>query len=336
MPAVSSKTLGRLVAGFWGFNLVAGMAVAAWLLSSSPAVRAFFVSPTPSPTIVEAPTRPATPSLVPTATITLAPSPTATVTPSQTPTVTFTPTITPTETQTPIPFSAGPITIGYSVEKRPLEVYRFGTGQTERLIVAGMHGGGEYNTVQLADQLMAYIREHPETVPADVTLYVLEALNPDGVARSLSYLGRANANGVDLNRNWDADWQKDWPRDNCWTQTYVTGGTGPMSEPETKALAAFITSHHFSALINYHSAALGIFPGGMPPGADSIQLAEAVAAVTTYPYPPIDIGCMYTGGFVDWANMKGIAALDMELTDHTHTDFEMNLEALKVLLDWKR
>jgi len=68
----------------------------------------------------------------------------------------------------------------------------------------------------------------------------------------------------------------------------------------------------------------------------SIRLAKAVAAVSTYPYPPVNIGCMYTGGFTDWADEKGIAALDVELTDHTHTDYDMNLKVLETFLNWKR
>jgi hypothetical protein len=301
-----------------------------WLVSSDTPVRALFVSPTPSASITPTATPSQTASITPTASRTPSPtsSPTETTTPS--------PTLTPTETPTPIPFSEGPIRIGYSVQQRPIEVYRFGSGPIERLIIAGMHGGSEYNTIQLADQLIAYIPDHPEVIPADVTLYILRSLNPDGEARSHSYLGRANANGVDLNRNWDANWQKDWPRANCWTQTYVTGGNRPGSEPETQALMAFIQDHHFDALINYHSAWLGIFAGGLPPHEYSIRLAEAVAEVTTYPYPPIDIGCQYTGGFTDWADTLGIAALDVELTDHTRTEFEMNLEVLQVLLNFER
>jgi hypothetical protein len=226
--------------------------------------------------------------------------------------------------------------IGFSVENRPLQVYRFGIGATERLIVAGMHGGSEFNTIQLADLLIAHLQEHHEIVPLDVTLYILRALNPDGEAREHGFLGRVNANLVDLNRNWDANWQKDWVRTGCWTLTYVTSGKRPGSEPETQALMNFIQNHHFDALINYHSAALGIFAGGLPPDDYSIRLAEAVAAVSTYPWPPIDTGCMYTGGFTDWADENNIAALDVELTDHTHTDFEMNLEILNVFLNWKR
>ena len=226
--------------------------------------------------------------------------------------------------------------IGYSVENRPMEIYRFGSGKKERMIVAGIHGGNEYNTVQLANQLINYLQEHPEVIPADMTLFILSDLNPDGVARGLNDLGRANAHNVDLNRNWDANWKKDWPREGCWTQTVVTGGNAPMSEPETKALSAFIQNHQIEALISYHSASLGILPGGLPPSDASIHLAEAVAAINTYPYPPIITGCSYTGDFTDWADERGIAALNIELTDHSHTDLEMNLKVLNVFLNWKR
>ena len=280
MPPLSTAKLRRFVVGFWVVDLLVGLfLVAAWFYINRSA-NVFFIRPTPTRTSTS--TLAASETLLPTPTL----PPTDTLTPSDTPTATQT----LTETLTPIPFSEGPITIGKSFKGLPLEVYRFGTVSTERLIVAGMHGGDEYNTVELAEQLMAYIGKHPKVIPSDVSLYILHALNPDGVARALNYLGRANANGVDLNRNWPANWQKDWPRVGCWTTTFVTGGTGPASEPETKALMAFIQSHHFDALINYHSAALGIFPGGIPISDSSKSLAQAVADVTTYHYPALNTG----------------------------------------------
>jgi protein MpaA len=333
MPKFPSKSLRRLVVGFWVVNLIVGIPVlVAWLMTSNTSVRAFFSSPSPTFTITSTATltQTSTPSPTPTSSPTRIPSSTKTTT------ETATPTLTPSATPTPIPFSEGPIVIGRSVQDRPLEVYRFGTGPTGRLIVAGMHGGNEYNTIQLADLLITYLQEHPEIVPSDVTLYILRNLNPDGEAREHGFLGRTNANLVDLNRNWDANWQKDWVRTGCWTLTFVTSGKSPGSEPETKALMAFIQDHPIDAVINYHSAALGIFSGGLPPDDYSIRLAQTVASVTTYHYPPIDTGCNYTGGFTDWANEKGIAALDVELTDHTHTDYEMNLKVLRVFLNWKR
>jgi predicted deacylase len=324
MPPAATAKLRRFVIGFWVVNLLVGLAVVVGWFWENSSARAIFINPTPT---ITSPFPLAAPQTIPpTATL----PPTDTLTPSRTPTTTQT----PTKTLTPIPFTEGPITIGKSVQGRPLEVYRFGIGPSERLIVAGMHGGNEYNTVELAEQLMAYIGKNPSVIPSNVTLYMLHDLNPDGVARGLNYLGRANANGVDLNRNWPANWQKDWPRTGCWTTTYVTGGTGPASEPETRALMAFIQSHHFDALINYHSAALGIFPGGIPISAASISLAQAVANVTTYHYPALNTGCDYTGGMVDWTANLGIPSLDLELTNHTDTDFDMNLRVLNVLLNW--
>ncbi len=322
MPPATTAKLRRFVIGFWVVNLLVALAVVAGWFWEHSSARAVFIDPTMTGTLTPA----ATQTISPTATL----PPTHTLAPSQTSTATRT----PTETLTPIPFTEGPIPIGKSVQGRPLEVYRFGSGSSERLIVAGMHGGNEYNTIELAEQLMAYITKNPTVIPSNVTLYVLHDLNPDGVARALNYLGRANANGVDLNRNWPANWQKDWPRAGCWTTTYVTGGTGPASEPETKALMAFIQNHHFDALINYHSAALGIFPGGIPISAASKSLAQAVANVTTYHYPALNTGCDYTGGMVDWTANQGIPSLDLELTNHTDTDFDMNLRVLNVLLNW--
>jgi len=271
----------------------------------------------------------------PTLTLTITPSPT--VKPSKTalPTAQPTATSTPTETPTPTPQSNRMFIIGFSVGGRPLEVYQFGSGPSERLIVAGIHGGNEWNTIALADELIAHLLAHPEILPGDVTLYILRDLNPDGEARGHDADGRTNDHGVDLNRNWPANWQAEWNQESCWTLRPVSAGKYAVSEPEAKALQLFLQHHEVVALISYHSAALGIFPGGLPPDKNSVRLAKAVAAVSTYPYPPIDTGCQYTGALVDWASQHGIAALDIELTNHTDTDFDMNLRILNVLMNWK-
>jgi predicted deacylase len=228
------------------------------------------------------------------------------------------------------------IVIGYSVAGRPLVVYQFGDGPLQRMIVAGIHGGNEYNTILLANKLIHYLNKRPEKIPKEVTLYILPALNPDGEARSHNIYGRANENGVDLNHNFPVAWQADWSRDGCWHYLKLSGGDRPASEPEAIALMGFLLSHKVEALISYHSAALGIFPGGDPPDPTSQRLAEAVAAVSAYPYPPIATGCEMTGSLADWAAAQNIAALDVELTNHTDPDFKQNLQILRVLLDWRR
>lgn len=254
------------------------------------------------------------------------------------------PTVTPGILFTPTPFvfvpqttfSEGPIIIGYSVGGRPLEVYRFGTGPVKRMIVAGIHGGYEGNTTLLADELIAHIQQRPEIIPRNVTLYILRSLNPDGFARAKGVDGRANDNHVDLNRNFPVNWQAEWSRSGCWSYRKLTAGTGPGSEPETQAFIAFAALIRPTAIISYHAAVLGIFPGGEPADPDSVRLAEALAAVSEYAYPPIDTGCIYSGTLPDWAVSEGIAAVDLELHTHKYTDFEENLRVLEAFLAWRR
>lgn len=278
--------------------------------------------------------------------------------PRQTLKVSLTPTCTPDLTQTPTPTQTAeepesssisetpPISltstptmgvvrdvIGISVEGRPLEVYGFGSGPEQLMIVAGIHGGYEWNTIALADELIAYLQAHPEVIPPTRTLFILRNLNPDGEAADHGPDGRANAHGVDLNRNFPLNWQQDWRRSGCWQLRALTAGTSPASEPETQALMTFIEAHpNLRALISYHSAGLGIFPGGFPPDLKSVRLAESLAAVSSYKYPPVDTGCFYTGQLISWVAAQGIAAVDIELTNHHDTDFEINLKVLEAFL----
>lgn len=254
------------------------------------------------------------------------------------PTITPNPLTTPIVVDTPTPFvlpeGPRPIIIGYSVSGRPLEVYAFGQGERQVMIAAGIHGGYEWNTIALADELIRYVNDHPEIIPSDVTLFILRNINPDGDARSHTIHGRVNDHGVDLNRNFPENWQEEWDRDGCWNYAPTNGGSGPGSEPETRSVTTFLSSRRVRALISYHSAALGIFPGGEPWDPDSKKLARALARVTKYPYPPIDTGCSYTGTLADYAVSLGAAAVDMELRNHRDTDFKSNLKALKILLKW--
>jgi len=242
------------------------------------------------------------------------------------------------QTSTPFVFASGQhsAVIGLSVASRPIEVYTFGEGEREYLIVAGIHGGYERNTIGLANELIRYVDAHPEVIPKDVTLYIIRNMNPDGEARAEGVDGRVNNNNVDLNRNFPTkNWVADWDRDGCWIYRPTTGGAYAGSEPETRTVMGFIGTHKIQAMISYHSAALGVFPGGVPWEADSIRLAKVLAKATGYPYPPLDTGCVYTGTLADWAVENGVgAAVDMELADHKNTDFNKNLKALKVLLDF--
>jgi predicted deacylase len=244
--------------------------------------------------------------------------------------------ITVSSTPTPLILRNGqqPEVIGYSVQGRPLEVYAFGSGERERMIVAGIHGGDEWNTITLANQLIRYLDQNSNDLPGDIKLYILPNLNPDGEARAHNKYGRLNHNGVDLNRNFPVNWQRDWDRSGCWNALPTSGGTGPGSEAETQVLMNFIRNRDIEALISYHSAALGIFPGGLPWDENASRLARSIADVTSYRFPPLDTGCTYSGTLADYAVANGIAAVDLELTNHIDTDFDQNLQALDVLLNF--
>ena len=305
----------------WGINIIGGLSLLFVLIAywSQKPVKASQNNPiipanTPPPTLTMAPTRYFLPSVTP--------NPLSTQVLEQ--------------TATPFYLVNGPkpIIIGFSAGGMPLEVYRFGQGEKQDMIISGIHGGYEWNTIALADQLITYINENPDVIPSDVTLYILRDMNPDGDARSHDELGRVNANGVDLNRNFPVGWSASWDRSGCYDLTPTTSGTGPGSEPETRLVMNFIAAHKIQALINYHSAALGIFPGGTPWDKASTKLAQALAAVTTYPFPPLNTGCVYSGTLPDYAVSVGAAAVDMELTNHKDTDFSMNLSALNVLVNF--
>jgi predicted deacylase len=243
-------------------------------------------------------------------------------------------TLTP-EPQLPLYLYQDYLVIGHSVEGRPLEVFRFGNGPRDLMIIAGIHGGYEWNTIALADELIEHLYFHPDQIHPLLSIHILRSLNPDGATLKSNPWGRGNANHVDLNRNWDSSWSPDIPKPNCWDLVPLSAGPYPGSEPETQALMQYILDAEIEAIISYHSAGLGIFAGGKPSTPASLSLAEAVAEVSDYPYPPIDIGCEYTGTMTDWAADHGIAAIDVELSTHWDTDFEQNLVILQTFLDWR-
>jgi hypothetical protein len=269
------------------------------------------------------------------------PAVTSTVSPTVTPTAVLTETVTPTPaiTTTALPPEGEAFSIGKSIEGKSLDMYRFGNGPTVRVIIGAIHGGYESNTSTLVYLLRDDLKSGLITVPEDITLYLLPIFNPDGFYDALNQPeGRSNAHGVDLNRNWDVYWKADWNRTGCFSYLRLTAGEAPFSEPEVQALRDFLLNNHVDALISYHSAMSAIFAGGRPePDAASDSLARSLSVVSFYMYPPVnDPGCEYTGQLIDWASANGIAAVDVELTDHQSNDILINRKVLQAFLDWKR
>ncbi|MFM8320762.1 MAG: M14 family metallopeptidase, partial [Chloroflexota bacterium] len=177
--------------------------------------------------------------------------------------------------------------------------------------------------------------KNPQLVPADMSLYILRALNPDSAVLGAKEGKRLNANGVDLNRNFPVNWKRSWRSTGC-SSLPDTAGEQPASEPETQALMAFLQQRPIELLVSYHSAFLGVAPSGDPPHAASVRLAQGIAGITRYPYPPLYTGCEYTGTLVDFAASTGVfAAVDLELNSVYGTELKTNLKVLDLLLTWQ-
>jgi hypothetical protein len=330
----SNRRLPWRLLGLWGALLL--------LLGCADAVTPLVVSPLLPPTQM-ATAVPLLVELPPTST----PAPTSTVVAAAT--AVAAPIIAPQATTSPQPsptFAAYGIsqTIGFSGEGRPIVSYQFGYGADDLVLVGGIHGGYEWNTIVLAYELIDYLTAHPELIPANVTLHIIPSANPDGqfVATGSSgrvdgtavynntIPGRFNANGVDLNRNWDCEWSAEA----VWSNTAVSGGDAPFSEPETQALRRFFWRIRPQVVLFWHSKADGVFAAGCgatyPP---SVAAAEQFATAAEYPLFNDFSHYPVTGDASNWLATQGIASFTVELKTHNGADFAQNLAGVLALLD---
>ncbi len=217
--------------------------------------------------------------------------------------------------------------IGRSADGREILAFRFGSGSCHILIQADMHGREGMSGRLAADLLMRLAQEHPGGIEG-VTFHVIPMVNPDGVtiavhgpdglndpslAASVRTMlaaeggdfrdWKANARGVDLNRNFPADWEA--------LSVQSPGserfrGPQPLSEPESIALAEFVQAQDFAATVSYHSYGSLIYfqgaQGGLQARAES--LAQAIGDATGYPLVRNELSTVERGGFKDWALMN--------------------------------
>ena len=237
----------------------------------------------------------------------------------------------------PTPASAAPqpITLpdsfafGQSVEGRPLNARRFGTGTTLIMLVGGIHGGFESNTVELMNQLITHLSYNPGDVLPGISVVIVPVLNPDGLARGDTFSGRFNANSVDLNRNWGCGWQAEA----FFQDRQVNAGTQAFSEPETGALAALIYDIRPAIVLFYHSAANGVYAGDCG-GELSGMMSQVLGSASGYPYGVPFSDYVVTGTAPSWVDSLGLASADVELSSATSAEFQRNLAGLFALQCW--
>jgi len=229
--------------------------------------------------------------------------------------------------------------IGKSVQGADITAYHYGKGNTELLFVAGLHGGYGWNTSLEAYELMDYLTENPSAVPTNIKVTVIPVVNPDGLKKvtgttgrftpsqvttnqTTLVAGRFNANNVDINRNFDCEWQAS----GTWQKKAVSGGSTPFSEPESQAVKSYVESRDIKAAVVWFSSAGGVYSASCagPVSAETANLTQLYAEASGYPayktFAPYEV----TGDMVNWLAKKNIPSISVLLTNHTDIEWAKN------------
>ncbi|MEE1257123.1 MAG: M14 family zinc carboxypeptidase [Lachnospiraceae bacterium] len=177
------------------------------------------------------------------------------------------------------------ISIGTSLDSRTIWEVVIGNPQAPKAIIieAAVHGREWMNSWMLMKQIEELMQNWETPIAEGVKLgdvfeqcavYVIPMVNPDGVMISQGGIGsiriealranlyqmkgalnptrwKANAAGVDINRNFITGWGSKQsviaPASECY------GGVFPFSEPETMAVANAFAQRKFDIAVSYHS-----------------------------------------------------------------------------------
>jgi hypothetical protein len=244
---------------------------------------------------------------------------------------------------------AGPTeVIGHSAGNRDIVAYHYGTGTDEILFVGGIHGGYEANTSLLAYELTDWLDDHRADLPGNERITVIPVVNPDGIAKVTgnsggrfaaadikagtdTVPGRFNDNDVDLNRNFDCDWQAE----GVWQTKTVSGGTAAFSEPETQAIRSYVQAHSPRAVVVYYSAAGGVYASNCHSGvpAETETLTDLYAKASGYPAHESFDFYATTGDMVNWLAKQGVPGISVLLTNHTDVEWDKNLKGIQAVID---
>ncbi len=147
------------------------------------------------------------------------------------------------------------ITIGNSVSGRDIKAIiisgnPYAPESKPRIRLTGGIHGSEIISSEIMIYFIRYLVENYNVKDTDneITklidsryIAIIPVLNPDGLAVA----GRRNDNGVDLNRNFDANWASGSGH-----------GTEAFSEPESQALRKFSLEQNFHLSVTFHSGAV--------------------------------------------------------------------------------
>lgn len=183
--------------------------------------------------------------------------------------------------------------IGYSFRGREIFAFHIGSPTGRQFIATYAIHGREWITARLA-------LKHIKTGLSAGGGWVIPLVNPDGatICEELRPMWKANARGVDLNCNFDAEWGsgrlnvKMRGSENCI-------GDKPFSEAETIALRDFTLKVRPYVTFSFHTKGEEIYwefcGGGDKRGANILSEATGYTA---------KVICGSAGGYKDWCIQK--------------------------------
>lgn len=231
--------------------------------------------------------------------------------------------------------------IGFSEEDRKIPVLQIGNPDApHHVLMQGAMHGREYMTAWLLMAIADYSLSQGHLSDGAVCYHIIPMSNPDGVVISqtetlnetqkaiyqsdlnLGYTTysasvyaeqwKANALGVDLNRNFSSGWEVSLEHTAPSSEKYR--GEAPFSAAESIALRDYTRKYDFSATISVHSHGSVIYyqyGKKQPVNALSYNLALAVEKVTGY--TPLGYDGTTGAGYKDWAmDALGIPSLTLE------------------------
>ena len=185
-------------------------------------------------------------------------------------------------------------TLATSRHGRPIRVTRMGRGPRRVLWIGGIHGDEREGAVATA-QLPYVLRAVPGAL-TQVTLTIVEDLNPDGTAQGT----RGNARGVDLNRN--------YPAPNFQPSRFF--GARPLDQPEAQALHDLILDERPHLVLVAHAWRGDHFVNFDGPGA---AIAERFSRRSGYRVQPSEGIAPTPGSLGSWVGgTLGIPILTLE------------------------
>lgn len=198
------------------------------------------------------------------------------------------------------------VELGQSVEGKDLTMTVLRGGPDSVLVIGGVHGN-EQTSVDVANGLLALLREEPELARGK-TVAIYANSNPDGYARNSRY----NANRIDVNRNFAAKNFK--PA----MQAGLRSGSAPLSEPESRAIVRAIEVARPALLISIHSTNRGKHCNNWDGPAEHV--AELMSKHNGYP-PAATMGYPTPGSLGSYAGIdRQIPMITLELPRDTPGD----------------